>query len=93
MGNLGMYASGIPVGLLVDTKGPKPSVFMGSMLIGAGYFGIYKAHLGGQGSIALPWLCFFSALTGIGGAASFAGAIKTCNVNEAWSPGGYADAK
>ena len=80
MGNLGMYASGIPVGLLVDAKGPRPGVFIGSIFVGTGYFGIYKAHAGGEGSIALPWLCFFAVLTGIGGASAFAGSIKTCAV-------------
>ena len=32
----------------------------------------------GPGSIALPWLCFFAFLTGIGGASAFSGSIKTC---------------
>lgn len=32
----------------------------------------------GPGSIALPWLCFFAFMTGIGGASAFSGSIKTC---------------
>ena len=41
-GNLGMYASGIPLGLLVDSKGPRPGVLLGSIAIGTGYFAMYK---------------------------------------------------
>ena len=41
-GNLGMYASGIPVGLLVDSKGPRPGVLMGSTLLGSGYFSLHR---------------------------------------------------
>ena len=38
MGNLGMYASGIPAGMLVDAKGPKWGVALGILLFGAGYY-------------------------------------------------------
>jgi len=41
---------------------------------------ITPAYEGGPGSIALPWLCFATFLTGIGGAAAFSGSIKTCKV-------------
>lgn len=37
-----MYASGIPVGLLVDAKGPRPGVLIGALSLGTGYFLIYK---------------------------------------------------
>ena len=62
--------------------------------MGAGYFAMHRGLLGysnmlpnskfltafesGPGSIALPWLCFFAFLTGIGGASAFSGSIKTC---------------
>ena len=36
------------------------------------------AYAGGPGSISVPWLCFFGFLTGVGGCAAFAGAVKTC---------------
>lgn len=40
MGNLGMYASGIPVGMLVDAKGPRWGVALGIILFAAGYYPI-----------------------------------------------------
>ena len=39
---------------------------------------IAAAYDGGPGSISMPWLCLFTFLTGVGGCASFAGAVKTC---------------
>ena len=89
-----MYTAGIPIGLLVDTRGPRPGALMGAMLLGVGYFSLYRgmdfhvvqglvidiaiAYAGGPDSISIPWLCFFAFLTGVGGCASFAGAVKTC---------------
>ena len=40
------------------------------------------AYDGGSGEISMSWLCFFSFLTGVGGNASFAGAIKTCKISQ-----------
>lgn len=37
-----MYAAGIPVGLLVDAKGPRPGVLLGSITMGAGYLGVHQ---------------------------------------------------
>lgn len=37
-----MYAAGIPVGLLVDSRGPRPGVMMGAFLLGIGYFMMHK---------------------------------------------------
>ncbi|KAF2456923.1 major facilitator superfamily domain-containing protein [Lineolata rhizophorae] len=80
-GNVGMYASGIPVGLLVDSKGPTPSVLLGSIALGAGYFPIKKAFDGGAGSMSVSLLCFLSFLTGMGSCASFSASIKTSALN------------
>jgi hypothetical protein len=33
----GMYIAGIPVGLLVDSKGPRPGVLLGGLSLGSGY--------------------------------------------------------
>ncbi|KAL8826350.1 MAG: hypothetical protein Q9170_007439 [Blastenia crenularia] len=79
--NLGMYIGGIPVGMLVDHKGPRPGVIMGGGLMTVGYFSIHRAYESGPGSIALPWLCFFAFMTGIGGASAFSGSIKTSALN------------
>lgn len=37
-----MYAAGIPVGLLVDSRGPRPGALLGAVSLGVGYFCIYK---------------------------------------------------
>ena len=37
-----MYAAGIPVGLFVDSKGPRPGVMMGAFLLGIGYYVMHK---------------------------------------------------
>lgn len=37
-----MYGAAIPIGLLVDTQGVKPGVFMGSVFLGVGYFFQYQ---------------------------------------------------
>lgn len=40
-GNLGMYASGIPFGLLVDSKGPRIAIIIGAFTVGGGYYPVY----------------------------------------------------
>ena len=40
--NLGMYTAGVPIGLLVDAKGPRPGALFGSASLAAGYFSLYK---------------------------------------------------
>lgn len=37
-----MYGTGIPVGLLIDSKGSRPGVIIGVLGLGSGYFLIYK---------------------------------------------------
>lgn len=49
--------------------------------MGTGYFLLHRAYETGPGSVGLPWLCVFAAVTGTGGAAAFAGAIKTSALN------------
>ena len=39
-----MYASGIPVGLLVDAKGPRLGVLGGSVALGVGYYPLYQGQ-------------------------------------------------
>lgn len=81
IGNLGMYGAGIFVGLLVDTKGPRPGVLLGGLLLGTGNLILHRAYESGPGSVTLPWLCFAYFLSGIGGASAFYGSIKTTALN------------
>jgi hypothetical protein len=74
-----MYLLGIPVGMIVDSKGPRPAVIVGSILLGAGYFPLHQAFDKGYG--AVPLLCLFNFFTGLGGCAAFAAAIKTSALN------------
>ena len=37
-----MYTAGVPIGLLVDAKGPRPGTLFGSAALAVGYFALYK---------------------------------------------------
>ncbi|KAK5998175.1 hypothetical protein PT974_00547 [Cladobotryum mycophilum] len=78
-GNLGMYSMGVPIGMFVDHRGPRPAVLAGAILLAIGYFPLHQAFDRASGSI--PILCFFSYLTGLGGCMAFAGAVKTSALN------------
>jgi hypothetical protein len=43
-----MYAMGIPLGILVDRKGPRPAAFLGALCLGGGYFPIKGGKFQGQ---------------------------------------------
>lgn len=47
-GNLGMYASGIPLGLLTDARGPRLTTILGAITLGVGYYPIYQAYVHGE---------------------------------------------
>ncbi|KAG5954160.1 hypothetical protein E4U57_004772 [Claviceps arundinis] len=79
-GNLGMYLLGIPVGMSVDRRGPRPFVLIGAVLLVAGYFPLHMAYNDGA-SDSVVILCFFSFLTGLGSCMSFAAAVKTSALN------------
>lgn len=76
---MGMYALGFPVGLLIDSRGPRIAVVMGMLFLAAGYFPLHEAYDNGFGSVAL--FCFFSSMTGLGGCMSFTAAMKTSAAN------------
>lgn len=78
-GNLGMYSMGVPVGMFIDSRGPRPAVLAGAVLLGLGYLPIQRAYDAGQGSV--PWLSLASFLTGLGGCMAFAAAVKTSALN------------
>jgi len=78
-GNLGMYSIGVPIGMFVDNRGPRPAVLAGSALLAAGYFPLHQAYDAAGGSVAL--MCFFSYLSGAGGCMAFSAAVKTSALN------------
>ena len=39
-----MYTAGIPVGLLVDNRGPRPGALFGAVSMGIGYLSVYKGN-------------------------------------------------
>ena len=80
-GNLGVYLCGIPVGMMVDAKGPKPGTLVGAVLVGFGYWMLHLAYDSGPGSVPLPLLCIYIFCTGLGGCMAFAGAVKTSALN------------
>ncbi|PYH32579.1 putative MFS transporter [Aspergillus neoniger CBS 115656] len=80
-GNLGMYASGIPLGLLTDARGPRLTTFLGAITLGIGYYPIYLAYVKGPGSMAIIFLSFFAFLTGFGSCSAFSASIKTSASN------------
>lgn len=76
-----MYASGVPFGILIDTKGPRWSVLIGAIALACGYFPLYSAYSKGAGSMSFSALCFFGFLTGMGSCSAFSGAIKVSATN------------
>lgn len=78
-GNLGMYTMGVPVGMFVDSRGPRPAVLAGSLLLGLGYLPLQRAYDAGEGSV--PWLSLASFFTGLGGCMAFSASIKTSALN------------
>lgn len=78
-GNLGMYTMGVPIGMFVDHRGPRPAVLAGSIILAIGYFPLHEAYDRAAGSV--PLLCFFSYLSGLGGCMAFAAAVKTSALN------------
>ena len=80
-GNIGMYAMGIPGGILIDKKGPRWGVLVGVIGLAVGYFGLHAAYQGGAGSMGVPMLCFFSLSTGIASCTAFSAALKVSATN------------
>ncbi|KAK4186879.1 major facilitator superfamily domain-containing protein [Podospora australis] len=78
-GNLGMYLTGIPIGLFVDNRGPRPAVVAGAVCLPLGYYPFRLAYESASGSV--PILCFCSFLTGLGGSMAFSASVKTSAMN------------
>lgn len=97
MGNLGMYATGIPSGMLVDARGARWGVAIGTVLFAAGYYPISKggqqfsigtkmtdddaAFDAGPGAYSIGSLCLFSFFTGAGSCSAFTASIKAAALN------------
>jgi len=80
-GNIGMYAMGIPGGILIDARGPRWGVAAGLIALACGYFPLRTAYVNGPGSMGTSTLCFFSLLTGVGSCTAFSAAIKVSATN------------
>lgn len=80
-GNIGMYAMGIPGGILIDSRGPRWGVFPGCIALAVGYFGLKNAYDSGPGSVGMFMLCLYMLLTGAGGCTAFSAAIKASASN------------
>ncbi|KAI9671685.1 MAG: hypothetical protein M1831_003213 [Alyxoria varia] len=79
---MGMYAMGIPAGILIDRKTPRWGVTFGAIALACGYFPIYRAYLGGpESGFPTAVLNFCAFLTGLGSCTSFSAAIKTSTFN------------
>ncbi|RMZ81194.1 hypothetical protein DV737_g2709, partial [Chaetothyriales sp. CBS 132003] len=79
-GNLGMYAMGIPAGMMVDAKSPRWGLALGTGLFAIGYYPIARAYNSGPGYPILL-LCLYSFFTGTASCAAFLAAIKTAALN------------
>jgi MFS family permease len=80
-GNLGMYAMGIPAGLLIDSRGPRWGVLLGCVCLACGYFPLHKAYEASGKGYSVGLLCFCCFLTGVGSCSAFSASIKTCATN------------
>lgn len=80
-GNIGMYAVGIPAGLLIDHRGPRWGVLLGCTALAVGYFPLRSAYIQGPGSYSVGMLCFLLFLTGVGSNSAFSAALKVCATN------------
>lgn len=72
---------GIPVGLLVDGRGPRWGTTMGAICMICGYFPLWSAYNKGANQSSFLLLCLASFLTGAGSCSCFSGAIKVCATN------------
>ncbi|KAF1949510.1 MFS general substrate transporter [Byssothecium circinans] len=79
--NLGMYLSGIPMGMITDRKSPRLSGLIGMVALFAGYFPIHVAYDRGVGSMSVGLISLCSFVSGLGSCAAFQAALKTAALN------------
>ncbi|RMZ89267.1 hypothetical protein DV736_g3520, partial [Chaetothyriales sp. CBS 134916] len=80
-GNLGMYAMGIPAGMMVDSKSPRWGLTMGLVLFAIGYYPIAREAYNSGPGYPILLLCLYSFFTGTASCAAFLAAIKTAALN------------
>ncbi|KAL5374122.1 hypothetical protein DPSP01_012183 [Paraphaeosphaeria sporulosa] len=80
-GNMGMYAAGIPVGMITDRKSPRLAALIGVFALFAGYYPIRIAYDDGAGSMSVAILSFCSFLSGVGSCSAFQAAMKVATLN------------
>ncbi|KAI1612828.1 major facilitator superfamily domain-containing protein [Exophiala viscosa] len=81
IGNLGMYAFGVPSGMMVDAKGPRWGVTLGVIFFAVGYYPIARAYEAGPGAYSVGLICLFSFFSGAGSCTAFSSAIKAAALN------------
>ncbi|KAI4927014.1 uncharacterized protein J4E92_006178 [Alternaria infectoria] len=79
--NLGMYASGIPMGIITDRKSPRLAAIIGMFALFVGYYPIKLAYDGGPGYMSVGLISLCSFFSGVGSCAAFQAALKTATLN------------
>ncbi|KAH3960776.1 hypothetical protein HBI24_201000 [Parastagonospora nodorum] len=79
--NLGMYASGIPMGIITDKRGPRPAAIIGMVTLLVGYYPIKLAYDKGPGGMSVGLISFCSFLSGVGSCSAFQASLKTATLN------------
>ncbi|KAL5114644.1 hypothetical protein ACEQ8H_007489 [Pleosporales sp. CAS-2024a] len=79
--NIGMYASGIPIGIITDKKGPRPAAIIGMFALLLGYYPIKLAYDKGPGGMSVAFISLCSFLSGVGSCSAFQAALKTATLN------------
>ncbi|GAA5850222.1 hypothetical protein JCM8547_001048 [Rhodosporidiobolus lusitaniae] len=84
-GNAGVYLSGPLIGLVVDRRGPRIVLLLAAACSGLGYFGLHLLYDSGPDGlyqlVGLPGLSLCQVLTGVGGSAGLAAAVKATSLS------------
>jgi len=51
-----MYASGVPLGLVIDSRGPRLAILIGAVALGVGYYPIYIGLSPCHGRWEIPYI-------------------------------------
>jgi len=78
---VGMYGCGIPLGMLVDRKGPRIAGWIGGIMMGMSYYVLWAAYSDQPQTYSTMTLCIAGLMTGLGSSSGSVAAIKTCATN------------